>query len=973
MTIIGFKKHPLASAIFAVMAFSNSIHAQTNNNSGETIEEVTVSGFRASLNAALEQKRENVASVDSIVSEDIGKFPDSNLAESMQRIPGVALSRGDGGEGKNISVRGLGAGFTRVRINGMEGTSQTGSSDIYGAGNAGRSFDFNVFPSEIFSELSVRKTPSADVEEGSLGATVDLKAPKPLAFQDELTITGTARGVYNEISESTDPRISGLIAKKFADDTFGVLLSFAHTDRYIREVGYSAVNILPAYINGGFCSPAGYTPQNPNDPNTNVAKGVTVLNCSTDNPRTSTTEAYGLLQSLTGISGKPGGGVFLPRIPRYLHSEQDAKRTGGSFTLEWEPSENTNISLDTLYSEYDVTRHDNYIDALSFARSATNNGQPMVSIKSLQVDANGSLEYALFDGVDLRSESLIDRFASTFLQNNLNFTHHFNDVFEMNILLGRSKSEFDNPERLTVNLDAIDTDNYSIDFRNSGNIPIIQYGANVNDPSIFNYAAARADGTVLGNWGTRRLNRTTDNTTAEVNFGWQFMPEFKLKFGAQSRESDFQTEAMNIAPAFTATRNLPTGVSVSSFTREVTGVNDVLGSSTLGDYVGVDHEKWKEAAGYKDFAWCGAECGAQSPEVTETINSAYLMTEFTFENLARPVRGDIGVRYIETQQHSIGFVPTAAPAGSTYPNYAQRVTADRKYDDLLPSTNIVLEFTPSLLGRLSYAKVMSRAELGTLTPSGSMNPTTRTASVGNPFLEPVHATTYDAALEWYFDEGALFSAAYFEKDIDTYIQAISSSVSYTELGLPISLLDGTAATSSDLFTVNRSTNTPGGPLQGYELNLQLPLTFLPSFWKDFGVLANYTHVTSDINYVLQSANGIPTLTTTNDLAGLSKDTASATIYYENDAFSLRTTGSYRSGYLRAIPSGGNDSDVMGNLATFFVDASASYNVTEKIKLTLEVQNLTDERNTLYIDSKRKDPLFETAIGRTFTLGVSAKL
>jgi outer membrane receptor protein involved in Fe transport len=108
------------------------------------------------------------------------------------------------------------------------------------------------------------------------------------------------------------------------------------------------------------------------------------------------------------------------------------------------------------------------------------------------------------------------------------------------------------------------------------------------------------------------------------------------------------------------------------------------------------------------------------------------------------------------------------------------------------------------------------------------------------------------------------------------------------------------------------------------------------------------------------------------MAGLSKEAASGTIYYENDVFSFRTTGSYRGAYLRAIPSGGNDSDVMGNLPTFFVDASASYNLTENIKLILEAQNLTDERNTLYIDSKREDPLFETVIGRTFTLGISAK-
>ncbi|MDF3013457.1 MAG: TonB-dependent receptor [Cellvibrio sp.] len=959
------KQRPLASAILTAIALTGAAQAQPV----ETVEEVTVTGFRASLNTALNQKRENLAAVDSIISEDIGKFPDSNLAESMQRIPGVALSRGDGGEGKNISVRGLGAGFTRVRINGMEGTSQTGSSDIYGAGNAGRSFDFNIFPSEIFSELSVRKTLSADVEEGSLGATVDLKAPKPLAFNDELTMTGTIRGVYNDAGESVDPRLSGLIAKKFAEDTFGVLLSIAHSDRHIREVGYSAVNILPAYVNDGFCSPAGYPTQNPAN---NVTKGVTAANCSTDNPRTSTTEAYDLLQSLTGISGRPGGGVFFPRIPRYLNSEQDAKRTGGSLTFEWEPSEDTNVSFDTLYSKYDVVRHDNYIDALSFARNVNNNGQPMVSLKALEVDKYGSLSYGLFDGVDLRSESLVDRFSSTFLQNNINFSHHFSDAFDVNVLIGKSTSEFDNPERLTVNLDAIDTDNYSIDFRGGGNIPVIQYGVNVNDPGIFNYAAGKADGTVLGNWGTRKLNRTTDNTTAEVNFGWKLTDQFKLKFGAQSRESDFQTETMNVAPAYIATRDLPAGITVANFTRSVDGVKDILGSSALGDYVGVDHEKWKDAVGYNDFVWCGAECGAQSPEVKETVDSVYLMTEFTFEDWTLPVRGDLGVRYIETEQESVGFVPTTAPAGAPYPTYAKQANVDRTYDDVLPSTNVVVEFAPSLLGRLSFAEVMSRPELGTLIPSGSITTTTRTGSVGNPYLESIHAKTYDAALEWYFDEGALASIAYFEKDIDTYIQVISSMVPYTELGLPNSLLDGTSSSPTDLFTVNRSANTPGGPLKGFELNLQLPLTFLPGFWSDFGILANYMHVDSDINYILQSANGIPTLTTTNAMAGLSKEAASGTIYYENDVFSFRTTGSYRGAYLRAIPSGGNDSDVMGNLPTFFVDASASYNLTENIKLILEAQNLTDERNTLYIDSKREDPLFETVIGRTFTLGISAK-
>ncbi|MGL6159226.1 TonB-dependent receptor [Microbulbifer sp.] len=960
---------PLSVAIMAAMAFAGATHAQSTSDPDGAIEEIQVTGFRASLNTALNQKRESTAAVDSIVAEDIGKFPDSNLAESMQRIPGVALARGDGGEGKNISVRGLGAEFTRVRINGMEAASQTGSSDIYGAGNAGRSFDFNVFPTEIFSELTVRKTPSADVEEGSLGATVDLRAPRPLSAEGDLTITGTARGVYNEVGDSVDPRFSGLISKKFFDDTFGVLASVAHSERNIREVGYSAVNILPTYVNGGLCSPVGYTLQNPE---TNAKKGADALNCSTNNPRTGSSEAYELIQSRTGVSGNPGGGVFLPRIPRYLNSEQDAARTGGTLTLEWQPTSDTRIALDNLYSKYDVVRRDNYIDALSFARNANVNGQPMVSVRELEVDDNGTLVYGVFDGVNLRSESLVDRFSTTFEQTNLSISHLFREDFEVKALLGRSESEFDNPERLTVNVDSPNTDNFVIDFRNRDNIPAMSYGINVNDPGNFNYAPRRDDGVVLGNFNTRNQKRVTENTTAEVDIIWNFSPELTFKFGVQSRESDYKTHSVIIADEFRDTSQLPEGTSVADFSRTVQGVSDVLGSATMDDYLGVDHEKWKDIVGFDDFVWCGAECGAQSPAVNEKTNSAYLMAEFTFDQWNFPVRGDIGVRYIDTDQHSIGFIPTAAPESSPYRTFAQRVDIDRQYDDLLPSSNVVVEFTPSLLGRLSIAEVMSRPDLGLLIPSGSMNPVTRTASIGNALLEPIRAKTYDVALEWYFDEGALASIAYFKKDISTYIQSISSLVPYTELRFPNTLLEGTAANPDDLFTVNQSTNTEGGPLSGVELNLQLPMIFLPGFWQDFGVLANYTHVTSEIDYVLQSKEGVPTLTTTNDLIGLSGNAASATLYYENDVFSFRTTGSYRSGYLRSVPSGANDSDVLGNNSTFFVDASASYYLTDTVKLIFEAQNLTNERNTLYIDSQRRDPLFETKMGRTFTVGLSTK-
>ena len=150
----------------------------------EEIEEVVVTGFRASLNAALDDKRASAAAIDSIRAEDIAKFPDSNLAESVQRIPGVSIAR-DAGEGRNISVRGLGPQFTRVRINGMEAQSTTGGTDSSGGSNRNRQFDFNVFASELFNSITARKTSSAEVEEGSLGATVDLHTARPVRLSSD--------------------------------------------------------------------------------------------------------------------------------------------------------------------------------------------------------------------------------------------------------------------------------------------------------------------------------------------------------------------------------------------------------------------------------------------------------------------------------------------------------------------------------------------------------------------------------------------------------------------------------------------------------------------------------------------------------------------------------------------------------------------------------------------------------------------
>ncbi len=988
-----FPRSRIAIAVAMSLGVAGTAIAQESETTQE-MEEVVVTGFRGSLNTAIAQKRNETAAIDVIASEDIGKFPDSNLAESMQRIPGVALTRGDGGEGRNISVRGLGPGFTKVRINGMEGAAQTGSSDIYGAGNNGRSFDFNVFPTEIFSQLAVRKTPSADVEEGSLGATVDLKAPSAFDYDDNYVFSITGRGIYNEVSRGDpDPRVSLLAGKKFFDETCGVLAAFSFQERHTREVGYSAVDILhfgtngnnvgtaAAPINVPFCTPIGWTLTSPSP--VPGQRGATGVDCSTGNGRTSDMDAFLEVYNRTNpeirdAAGNlvPGGGAFHPRLPRYVNSEQDTERSGGSISLQWRPGENTTVSLDGLISRYQQERRDNYILGLSFGRNISNNGQPMVSIRDVEFDDDGSLVYGLFDGVDVRSEGLVDQFVSTFRQLSLDIDHQVTESFNVHFYAGRSLNKWDGPLRFQTFMDAIDTDNFEVDFRGGRSSPVISFGFDVSDPANFQYAPTPDNNqTVLGGFSLqgKPAENVTANNTFELDGSWQMSDSWKMKVGAQYRESHFSSHGSNPLRNATLTLALPPGVTMADITTQISDLDSLFGSGAPSSWAAIDLRKWHEVFDIDSIPVCVAPtCGAAQSKIFEDVKAGYLM--FTFDSGDRwsiPIRGDFGVRYVMTDQYAAGVIPVNAPGTSPVTSFAQFNEVERDYTDTLPSFNVVFELTDNLLARLSGSKVMSRPELGNLSPTAGVTATTRTGNVNNPFLDPIRAKTADLALEWYFREGSMLSVAYFYKDIESFIQRITSQIPYRELGLPDSLLDGTPSSPTDIFTVGRFENTPGGPLKGFEINAQVQLNFLPGFWGNFGVLANYTKADAEIEYILASANGVPTATTTEDLVGLSRNSASGTLFYEDNRFSIRTTASYRDKFFRALPASPG-SDVRGDLDTTFVDAQASWFVNDNLTLFLEAQNLTGERNVLYIDNDREDTLFETEIGTTYTLGATFK-
>src|SRR5688572_12597542 len=283
----------------ATVAAAQDGPAAQASGGDEKVDEIVVTGFRASLDKALDAKQDQVGAIDMIVAEDIADFPDLNLAESLQRVPGVVIAR-DAGEGRQISVRGLGPQFTRVRINGIEAMSANGGTDAAGGTNRARNFDFNTFASELFTNITVRKTSAAETEEGSLGATVDLRTGRPFEYEG-LALVGSVQMGYNDLNGDSDPRAAFLVSNTFADGKVGALFSIAYTNRKLGDEGSSTVRWQNGTGTGASFGPTEYAVAN--DP---TKPTLTQLNAA-----------------------------FRPRIPRYDKYEHEQERVGITGALQF--------------------------------------------------------------------------------------------------------------------------------------------------------------------------------------------------------------------------------------------------------------------------------------------------------------------------------------------------------------------------------------------------------------------------------------------------------------------------------------------------------------------------------------------------------------------------------------------------------------------------------------------------------------
>lgn len=947
---------------------------------------VTITGFRASLDSALSTKKNADGIVDVIKAEDIAKFPDANLAESLQRVPGVSLARGEGGEGRQITVRGLNSGFTRVRINGIEGMSMTGASDINGNSNRGRGFDFSVFASELFNSLEVRKTSEAAVEEGSLGATVDLRTGRPFDFKGRTVNLGVQEG-WNSVSRKAQPRFTGLVSDRW-DTAFGkvgVLVSAAHSKRRATEEGYEAVELFPASFDDGFCSPAGVTPQVPAN---NPVKGVDALNCGVGVPRTGDPAAYadvmGRVDDFGGTVANPlpGSGAFAPRIPRYRRSQTDYERTGITGALQWRPRSGTELNLDLMLGKFANTRYDNYIGAISFGRSlAAANGKPQTSILEAQFDENGSWTYGRFNGVDVRSEGLVDVYDTRFRQYVLSGSHQLTDRLKLDFLHGLSNTNLDNPMRATVMFDAPNVNGYSFDFRQDRNMPTLGYGIDVANPNSFSFANTGPEGNVRGQFFGRFLKTDNKLKTSAVNVAWEASERLTLRGGLSTRKNSWSN--FELGNGSTGGLDLPAGVSMNDISRQISGFGRGLGGGAPSSWAAVDLAKFLQVHNIE--CHCAEVPSSAFPtnspsytRIEEDIDAAFGMLDFNQDLWGIGWRGNLGVRGVDTRSTASTQILVAGQL--------QWNTVVKKYRDWLPALNLTAQLPRDVFLRFSSGKTLSRPEYGDLRPSASVNNQFQTVTVGNAELDPIRARTYDLQAEWYYARNAMVSVGFFRKEIDSFIQNVQQREVYSALGLPNELIvvgDCTIGGANPCnvqpdttVVVNRKFNTPGGPLNGLELNLQAPFTFLPGIGRNFGLLANYTRVKSKIHYIVRPDNPATAanelISDVADFVGLSPRAHNITLFYDDPTFSARISAAHRSSHIVAVLGNINGHDYTRANGTTHIDFSLSYNLTPHLRLSFEGQNLTDEALRYGRDSVRNDTLLYVHSGRSFVLGANYK-
>jgi TonB-dependent receptor len=921
------------SLVVGTMGMAGHSIAQGTSGS-EEVEEVLVSGQRASIQSAQDLKRNANVVVDSIVAEDIGKLPDRSVTEALQRVPGVTVGRytsndaeHPAAEGSGVAVRGL----TQVR-------SELNGRDVFSAAS-GRGISFESVPAELMYAVDTYKSPSADMIEGGLGGTVNLRTRMPFDSDGQLASV-SAKANYGDQLKETNGEFSGLYSNRWETDAgeFGILINASTSDLATRSDQVYSRPYLPRTINGD---------------DVWVSKGVD-----------------------------------------WRRNDHESTREGGYLALQWAPNESTE-----LYFTAFRTEHDNVYDENAFFLEGHNGDQALLptSDNDWVYSANGAMESGTVTVANPAQWGLDFGTSTRWAQNVSKTTDYSTGVkwspddhwkFSADLQYVKADATIDD---YTLGLKVIPAEAY-MDGIGSETPSIIV------DPSYMSNFANYSLGQAMTHFERNEAEAKTARFDAEYDFEGAVIKSVKagMRYSEKSADNintlyDWNTRYAtwfgfdkNTLPKVTPDQaaDYLTLYSFGDFQRgdvTVPAAGYLYSSAATKNFrattdaVNADCEVpgawWCEGSVYSD--WTRLENPDYKNLQDEKTVAMYIMTNYGFDDLAMPIDGNIGVRVVQTDNTASGtlVINEATVNGVVVvPRSTEPLEAKTNNTHVLPSFNLRLQATEDLYVRFAASKAIWNPSFADMQAFVTASPnidqetgTIRSFNLNqdtNPYLKPMEASQFDLSVEWYFDEnGGMAYAALFNKQVEGFFKKQTA---------PYAIGDYTGeATWLD--------NVGTGDINGVEIGVNKFFDALPAPFDGLGIQANYTYIDSSADIPLNSQPttgdtqaGAAPLDTDRSSYGqlpidqLSKNAFNIVGMYEKDGFSARLAYSWRSKYLIAWGGNGFDPDFndgLGGKARIPVynddygqlDASISYTFLENYTITAEASNLLKEKTVGIID------------------------
>jgi iron complex outermembrane recepter protein len=753
------------------------------------LESMTVTGIRASVERSLETKRNADSIVEVITAEDIGKLPDKNIADAVQRVPGVTISSAAGGEGgfdenDRVSMRGTNPSLTQTLINGH--TVASGDWFVLDqVQTVGRSVSFSLLPSELVSQVIVRKSATADLTEGGIAGAVDIITRKPLDFRKQFTGEASLQAVYADLPGKTDPQFSGLINWKNDAGTMGIMLQGFSEKRHLRRDGQELL---------------GYAQISPTSPL--AAARPDLANVS--------------YPTLIGSS------LF----------EQVRERQGGMIDVQVKPTTDLTLDFNGFYSHMKATNYNRNWMFFGSRVIGTNN-----EIPSSYTVTNGTLTSAVFPNLgspgNNHQYAVVDQIyrPGTYSETafyNLDANYRASDRLAFFGQAGYTRGLGKTPKQ----------DVFEGDVFNTGAAYNMHGISSATDVMFPNGNPSNFAGTSL-DWifGASPAATEDKETYGQIDGLYQLgsAPWTSLKFGVRAAQHERTTQQVAQGPNFALDpfnpANLPQWNGETYPGNFASGIGGDFPRNVWQLSPG-ELERWGDLYSNRDPVvrrfWSGEFA------LKEKIVAAYAMANFDGPGWS----GNVGVRAVQTKERVLVnvaipgdvcavFAPCPQVPGaittSAFGSFYQQ-PVEHTYTDILPSANVRFDLRKDLVARFAVARTMARPDFSALGGSISADDTTHTGNGGNPDLKPIRSTNVDGTLEWYFQPKALLSANLFYMDLTNYVGFGNHDVSL------LNIRTGTF----DTYRISSPTNS-SGKVKGVELAYQQELLY------GFGVQANYTY------------------------------------------------------------------------------------------------------------------------------------